>query len=486
MRRDAGSKPVIIFYNPAAPYYTLPLQYLALASVIDRDKYDIRIVDARIEKSDRHAHDKVKELLPNAVCLGVSIITGTPIKDAVTVSGMAKQLAPDIPVVWGGWHPSIYPEQCLREGSADYCVFGQGELTFCELLEAFESNSGYDKILGLAYLKDNHFHQNAERKFVDINRFPAYDYDLAPMETYFRLKGIRQIDFYSSQGCPYRCAFCADPYVYSRRWSGLKGLRMLFDVFDAVKKYRADDVLFQDENFFANQKRVLDFCKGINDHGMTFSWAATSRADQIAPLDDSLMKEIAGANLRKVIIGAESGSQEMLDFMKKDTLAGEAIISAEKLARHRIGASFNFIVGFPEEDFAQTLKTLEIIKEIKRIDPAFEFNIFFFTPYPGTELFDYIVKKGFKVPGTLSEWSDIDFIMYAGYWVKQHEREYVERFKFYTKLATGESAMLTWRRWARPLHKLAAARSRHDFYNLPVEKEVINFVRHKILRQTNW
>lgn len=476
-------KRTIIFYNPAAPYYTLPLQYLALASVIDREKYDVRIIDARIERSTRAAHDKVKELLPNAVCLGVSVITGTPIKDAIEVSRLAKRLTPNVPVVWGGWHPSIFPEQCMREGFADYCIFGQGELIFNELLEALDSNSGYEKILGLTYLKDNLFVQNAERKFVDINQFPSYDYELVPLETYFRLKGIRQIDFYSSQGCPYRCGFCADPFVYNRRWSGLRGSRMLFDVFDAVKKYNVKDVLFQDENFFANQNRVIQFCQGIRDHGMRFTWAATSRADQIAPLDDHLLADIAGANLRKVMIGAESGSQEMLDFMKKDTLAEESIISAEKLARHGIGAAFGFIVGFPEEVFENTLKTLATIKEIKKINPAFEFNIFFFTPYPGTDLFNYIVEKGYSVPRTLSEWSDIDFIMYAGYWVKDHERQYVERFKFYTKLATEQGKK---RPWVKPLQYVAQARTAHDFYQLPLEKQLINFVRYKVLRQVNW
>lgn len=472
-------KKTIILYNPLTPYYNIPLQYLALASVIDREQYDIKIIDARIERSVHIAHEKVRELLPGAACLGVSIITGTPITDAVAVSEMAKRVAPDVPVVWGGWHPSIYPEQCLREGSADFCIFGQGEITFLELLDAIETRSGYENIDGLAYLDGVVFHKNPERKFVDINTFPPYDYSLVPLETYFKLKGKRQIDFYSSQGCPYRCAFCADPYVYSRRWSGLKGSRMLVDVFDVVDRFRVDEVLFQDENFFANRNRVMEFCEGMNRRDRKFNWIATSRADQIAPLEDQTLREIARAGLSKVVIGAESGSQEMLDLMKKDTLAEEAIISAEKLARHGIGAAFGFIVGFPEEDFAHTLQTLETIKEIKRINPRFEFNIFFFTPYPGTELFQYIVDKGYSTPSTLSEWSDLDFIMYSGYWVKKHQRKHVERFRFYMKLATEERYA---RFPSRSLQRLAAARTRHDYYRIPIEKGAIDFVRYRLLR----
>jgi radical SAM superfamily enzyme YgiQ (UPF0313 family) len=258
---------------------------------------------------------------------------------------------------------------------------------------------------------------------------------------------------------------------------------MLTDVLDVVRKHGVQDVVFQDENFFANRERVMQFARSVREHRMSFSWTATSRADQIAPLPDDLLAELAAANLRKVMIGAESGSQEMLDFMKKDTLSEETIISAENLARHDIGASFNFIVGFPEETFENTLKTLETIKEIKKIRGSFDFNIFFFTPYPGTELFEYIVKKGYRVPGTLMEWSDIDFVLYAGYWVSAKEKEYVDRFKFYTKLATEHNPRHF---WAKPLKVLARARTQNDFFRIPIEKEVINLIRYKVLREVNW
>src|SRR5258706_3262120 len=139
MAFKAKSKRVVILYNPVAPYYTIPLQYLALGSVSDNASFEVRIIDARIEKSPRHAHQKVVDLLPHAVCVGVSVITGTPIKDAVEISELTKKSAPGVPVVWGGWHPSIFPEQCLREGSADFCVSGQGEVTFAELVDALDS-----------------------------------------------------------------------------------------------------------------------------------------------------------------------------------------------------------------------------------------------------------------------------------------------------------------------------------------------------------
>ncbi len=473
----------IIFYNPAAPYYTLPLQFLALGSVLDRSKYSVHIIDARIEKSPASAHTKLQALLPDALCVGISVITGTPIRDALAASRLVKSIDPSVPVIWGGWHPSILPEQCLREGLADVCVKGQGELTFLELVEALSAGKGFGAIEGICYLHEGKFRENPPRKFVDVNHFPSYDYSLLPLERYFELKQRRQLDFYSSQGCPYRCSFCADPYVYNRRWSGLRGSRMMTDVFDAVRRYGTTDVVFQDENFFANKSRVLEFCQSYISERMNFSWTATSRADQIAPLDDRFLEELRRANLRRVMIGAESGSQDLLDRMGKDTLVEETYISAANLHRHSISATFGFIVGLPEEGFENTLRTLATIKEIKRIDPNFEFNIFFYTPYPGTALFDEIVRRGYRVPQSLDEWSNLDFVKYAGYWLDPSEQNYVQRFKFYARLGTERRFA---RPWFYPAKKIAAVRLRNGYFQFPLEMHISEVVRKKILRRQDW
>jgi anaerobic magnesium-protoporphyrin IX monomethyl ester cyclase len=473
----------IIFYNPAAPYYTLPLQFLALASVIDRTKYSVHIIDARIEKSTEAAHARLRALLPEALCVGIAVITGTPIRDAVTASRIVKSAYPSVPVVWGGWHPSVLPEQCLREGHADVCVKGQGELTFLDLLDAFSGGGGYDSIEGICYLHEGKFRENPARKFVDVNHFPSYDYSLLPVERYFALKKHRQLDFYSSQGCPYRCSFCADPSVYNRRWSGLRGTRMMTDVFDAVRNFNADEIAFQDDNFFANKSRVQEFCQSYVARGMTFSWTASSRADQIASLSDDYLREMRNANLRRVMIGAESGSQDLLDRMGKDTLVEEALISAANLHRHSISATFGFIVGLPEEGFENTLRTLATVKEIKRINPDFEFNILFYAPYPGTDLFDDIAHKGYRVPQSLAEWSSLDFLKYAGDWLHPLEQEYVRRFKFYTRLGTERRFA---RPWFYPVKKIAAARLLKNYFQFPVEMHVGNIIRKDILRRHDW
>ena len=132
---------------------------------------------------------------------------------------------------------------------------------------------------------------------------------------------------------------------------------MLGDVFEAVDRYKIDDVLFQDENFFANQNRVGEFCAGVNKRDKKFTWVATSRADQIAPLDDAFLAELSSAKLRRVIIGAESGSQEMLDLMKKGSSV-EA--NAEFIHNsYEVGLSVRCTMfkGFPGETVDDILST---------------------------------------------------------------------------------------------------------------------------------
>jgi pyruvate-formate lyase-activating enzyme len=91
-----------------------------------------------------------------------------------------------------------------------------------------------------------------------VDKFRAHDYGLIPVERYFELKGKRQLDYISSQGCNFRCAFCSDPFVYGRKWVGLEPTRMALRLKELWDRYRFDDVNFQDETFFTRAQRVRE------------------------------------------------------------------------------------------------------------------------------------------------------------------------------------------------------------------------------------
>ncbi len=130
--RGTGGRRKVVLYNPQAVFFTLPLALLAIGSELDPALYEVVIIDGRL---DPDAENTVVAHLDTALCLGVTVLTGAPISDALRISRAAKRARPDLPVIWGGWHPSMFARECLVEPSVDVTVRGQGEETFAEIVQ---------------------------------------------------------------------------------------------------------------------------------------------------------------------------------------------------------------------------------------------------------------------------------------------------------------------------------------------------------------
>ncbi|MEZ4768411.1 MAG: radical SAM protein [Caldilineales bacterium] len=472
----------IILYNPRAVFFTMPLALLAVGSALDPARYDVRIVDGRLEKDPVAA---VLAEMDGAACLGISVLTGAPSVMPCRSAGQSRRGGPSLPVVWGGWHASLFPTDTLDEPSVDFTVQGQGEATFVELVERFaagEWRPGGRAWASRAPSSGSMASRGATRRaMTDMNELPAHDYGLMAVERYYTLKGERQLDYISSTGCFFRCAFCADPFVFKRRWTALEPQRMGEEAETLWQRYRFDDLAFQDETFFTYRDRVIAvaeeflrrFAPPTNGGGPArntrFTWTATMRADQGVRLSDDAFALCVRSGLRRVMIGVESGSQEMMDWMKKDIRVEDVVRSAEMCVRHGVGAIFPFIVGFPGESDDSVLASLNLVKQLRSMSPQFETPIFYFKPYPGSQITDEVVRQGYSLPQTLDEWADFDFVGSSGPWVSQEKYELIERFKFYNRFAWGPETL---RR--RPLQAVARWRVRKDFYRAPVEKRVVD------------
>ncbi len=467
---SGGPRRKVVLYNPRAVFFTMPLGLLAVGSDLDQLRYEVVIVDGRLEEDPERA---VLAHLDDAVCLGVSVLTGDPIRDAVRISRVAKGHRPDLPVVWGGWHPSMFGAEWLEEPSVDITVQAQGEETFREILDRLERGESLEGCLGCTYrAADGQARANPSRPLRNVNMFRTHDYNLLPVERYYTLKGKRQLDYISSQGCNFRCAFCADPFVYKRKWVGFEPQRVGEEVEALWRRYRFDDLSFQDETFFTRAERVEAIADEFIRRKLPITWAATMRADQGDRLPEDVMAKCKQSGLRRVIIGVESGSQEMMDWIKKDIKLEQVFISAEKCRRHGVAVIFPFIVGFPNETDASVQASLDVAKRLRALSPSFQTPIFYFKPYPGSPITDEAVRGGYQLPCTLDDWADFDFIGSAGPWVSPEKYQLVERFKFYQQIAWDQTAA-----WQRPFQQLARWRCGRDFYALPIEKMVSNWLR---------
>lgn len=459
----------VVLYNPDAVFHTMPLSLVAVGSSLDPARYDVRVIDGRLE---RDPVSRVLSEIDDALCLGISVLTGAPIRDALRISRAAKERRPDLPVVWGGWHPSLFPLDTLAEPSVDITVQAQGEETFRELVECFAEGADYTGVRGISTRVDGKPRRNPPRQLTDMNQFPEYNYDLIPVEQYFQLKGERQLDYISSTGCFFRCAFCADPFVYNRRWVALSPERIGEETERLWRRYRFTDLSFQDETFFTYPKHVTAIAEEFLNRGVQFTWTATLRADQAHRISDEMFGQCVRSGLRRVMIGVESGSQQMLDWLTKDITIEQIFEAAEMCVRHNVGAIFPFIVGFPGETDESVRDSLAMIKRLRAMSPEFETPVFYFKPYPGSRITADVVNNGYQLPSTLEEWADFDFIGSSGPWVTQEKQEMVERFKFYNRFAWGPE---TWPR--RALQKVARWRCARDFYAFPIEKAVIERIK---------
>ncbi|CAN5739395.1 radical SAM protein [soil metagenome] len=456
----------IVLYNPQAVFHTMPLALLAIGSNLDPERYEVRIIDGRIDP------DPLATVLAetrDALCLGVSVLTGAPIRDALRITRGAKAHRPDLPVIWGGWHTSLFPIETLAEPSIDITVQGQGEETFSEIVEALARGETPSDIQGTSARVNGEPVRGLPRPLKPMSGLPAHNYDLIPVEQYFKLKGERQLDYISSTGCFFRCSFCADPFVYNRRWVGLEPERIAAETNDLWHRYRFTELAFQDETFFTYPQRVAEIAEAFVDSGSRFSWTATMRADQGFRLPDEVYDLCVRSGLRRVMIGVESGSQEMLDWMTKDVTIEQILYSAGKCVEHGIGAIFPFIVGFPGETDESVRASIAMIKRLRAMSPKFETPVFYFKPYPGSRITQAVVDNGYELPVTLEEWAEFDFIGSSGPWVSPQKYELIERFKFYNRFAWGPE------RWfRRPLQQIARWRCSRDLYRLPLEKVIVD------------
>ncbi len=460
----------VVLYNPQVNFYTMPLALIALGSHLPRERYDVVIVDGRVEPDPEAA---LLAALEGAICVGVTVLTGAPLRDAVRMSRAVKAARPDLPVVWGGWHPSMFGTECLDEPAIDVTVQAQGEATFLEIVERLERGDTLEGCLGATYrAADGSVRENPPRPLADINTFRPHDYSLIPVERFFALKGKPQLDYIGSQGCRFRCAFCADPFVYQRGWVGLSPERVGQEIDTWWRRYQFTDVNFQDETFFTQAPRVVAIAEEFLRRRLPITWAATMRADQCARLSDDVLATCQRSGLRRVLVGVESGSPEVLKRIAKDITVEQILEAAERCRALGIRVQFPFIVGFPGEDDASVAASLALAKRLRAMSADFEVHFFYFKPYPGSAITQDAVRRGYQLPRTLQEWAEFDFIGSAGPWVTDRKYRQVERFKFYQRLAWDRAPA-----WKRPVQALARWRCRNDAYGFPVEKYVAERLR---------
>jgi radical SAM superfamily enzyme YgiQ (UPF0313 family) len=412
------SKKILLFFPAPLPYernwHGVPLALLAISRILDQEKYNIKIYTRYLQKN---YEAEILKNGKNAICLGISAMTGHQIYDGLKLAKKFKKKYPKIPIVWGGWHPSILPLQTIQDPHVDIIVKGQGDITFTELVHALEKKKSLKNIKGIVYKKGKKIFNNPDRPAVDLSQVPPLPYHLVDVAkcTIPTEYGLRTAPYISSYGCPHRCAFCVEEIVNKRSWKGIPPDTVLDEWEYLYRKYNADSIAVYDSNFFVDENRVRQICQGLIDRKLPIKFGnANGRAGQLSRYKPDTWDLMERAGCTMILTGAESGDQKSLDFISKDMNVEEIVKFTELCAKHNIKILYSFLVGLPwssdpksNDDFVATeyRSTLGLIDRLLKICNRNRYTYYVFLPYPGAPLYERAVKLGLKAPQSFEEWT---------------------------------------------------------------------------------
>jgi len=403
----SGTHKVVLFYPPYdGPPLGAPLSLLCLASPLLQAGFEVKLVDNLL------CPDYEKAILretADALCLGISVLTGPHIGAAVRISKAVKKLRPELPIVFGGWHASLATDQTLGEPFVDAIVRGQGELTLLELAQRIADKRDWHGVRGLSFKdKEVKIVHEPERAVANVNDLPAPAYHLADPGIYAAVSGVRQLAYTSSVGCPYQCNYCTDQVFYKRRFNAYRVERVINDLTELVPRYNIEHVPLFDSNFLVDRKRAVAIAKGIVESGTKFQWDFQTSTDFLALMSEDDVRLLAESGVHHIGFGTESASQEVLALMNKRFQHVEQMVeTARKTNLAGIHVVFNIILGYPGETDAHRQQTFRIMSDIAKEYWNVSFSPNIFTPYPSIPIWPQLKEMGVYEPQSLEEWETL-------------------------------------------------------------------------------
>jgi len=347
-----------------------------LGAALEREKIPVELCDERIV-NDQYMRDAIDR---NDV-IGFDALTPN-IRRAIAWAKYAKSKGKI--TIMGGPHASVDQGIFLDSGYFDYVLKGEAEETLPQFMKASSSRPDpINWIQGRMNMKWKLFFMNAlfsPPLIKKLDELPLPARHLLPMESYFKLNPEKLAYVFTTRGCPFKCIFCQKELT--GRGFRVRSTQMIVDELEhVVKTYNPGVVLFVDEILTLRKKRIHEMCDEILRRGLKFEWIANTRADCV---DYPLLKHMHRAGCRRIYYGWESGSQRMLDVLKKD-LTPEVIIEAAKMTRRAgIWAKVYLIVGSPGE----TLQDIQETEKVLKLASPDLVRVSVFNPLIGTESWD--------------------------------------------------------------------------------------------------
>lgn len=315
---------------------------------------------------------------------GISCLTAN-VGRGIEISKIIKEKYPDSKVIFGGIHPTVLPGDILKNKTVDIIVRNEGEETLLKLYEIIKDRKDYYKLPGISYRDGEKIVHNNPANVVNMDEIPLFPYHL--FEEY---KSKYNFGFLStSRGCPYECIFCSQRSITGRTYRYTQTDSVIATLAILINKYKQKNIVFSDDNFIVNKKRVIELCEQIckNKFNERASFMCQARGDSIK---EEILEYLKKANFRGISFGIETASNRLMELLKKGEKVQDNIDGIKLAKKYGFRVSGTFILGLPTETRLERQSAYILAKELD-LDYV-RFNNA--TPYPGTELYDIALKEG--------------------------------------------------------------------------------------------
>lgn len=342
-----------------------PLGLLYLAAMVDRvPGWEVQICDMSAgDLLDQH-HDS-----PDVV--GITATTFT-LRDTLDVAAQAKHKWPDAPVVLGGIHPTIYPNETAHLPNVDYVVVGEGEHTLMHHLDQMRQRTAPTIMDSSGAL--------------EAAGLPVPARHLLDQRKYYSVLGTKShsTTMFTSRGCPFSCIFCHRKTM-GRRWSSRTTNQVMDELWD-IKKLGIDEILIYDDTFTVDARRVEEICDRITAENLQIVFDIRARVDTVTP---RMLDKLKRAGCKRIHYGVEASSNEILESLGKGITMLQVTETFSNTREAGIETLAYFIIGSPGETAADIERTMHFARELK---PEYcHFAIM--TPYPATPLYELGLAK---------------------------------------------------------------------------------------------
>ncbi|MBF0196279.1 MAG: cobalamin-dependent protein [Planctomycetes bacterium] len=363
---------------------TPPMGLLYIQAAIENSQHESVLFDGALENWDHEeTAKKIVEFAPEVV--GIQAMTFTLV-DSIFVAKEIKKLNPNIAIVIGGPHPTIYPKETAELENVDYAFAGEGEERFIQFLDSFHQTEELRKIVGIAEKGRTHEYEPFGKFLKDMDKIPFPARKSSQWKRYSSVLAKRNpiTIMISSRGCPYKCVFCNRMGRQYRFHSA----EYVLKEFDEIVKLGIKEVFIHDDTFSIKRSRIVELCNGLLERNYDIIWEARTRVDCV---DEDLLKLMKKAGCERLSFGVESGSEKVLKKIQKGTEDLDLVRNTFKYCRQvGITTLADFMVGNLDEEEQDIEDSIRFMKEI---NPDFvQFSIC--SPYPGTPLYEMGLKNG--------------------------------------------------------------------------------------------